>query len=70
MRKVWAKALEYDDFKYLSRKAVERKGKEIELARERREVVEWMAGAERQSREWETGRRELRKLDAEWADFE
>ncbi|KAF2470580.1 uncharacterized protein BDR25DRAFT_303661 [Lindgomyces ingoldianus] len=71
MRRVWARALESDDFGYLKRKAIERKRIESRIAREKKDLLRYLemrtmyGGSER-----DRLRRELREVEAEWRDCE
>jgi hypothetical protein len=70
MRRVWDVSCAEGDFKYLERKVLERRRKEVVLGRERRGVLEWMGGVERGGRQWERGREVLRGLEGEWGEWE
>lgn len=70
MRRVWDVAVKEDDFKYLERKVLERRRKEVLLAKKRRGVLKWMAGLEKGSRGYERGREELKGLEREWKEWE
>ncbi|KAF2624147.1 hypothetical protein BU25DRAFT_348666 [Macroventuria anomochaeta] len=70
MRKVWDVSAKEGDFKYLERKVLERKRKEILLAKERRGVLQWLAGQEKGSRGYERAREELKQLERVWKDWE
>lgn len=70
MRRVWDVSCQEGDFKYLERKVLERRRKEVVLGRERRGVLAWMGGVEKGGRQWERGREALRGLEGEWAEWE
>ena len=70
MRRVWDVSSKEEDFKYLERKVLERKRKEILLARERKGILGWLAGQEKGSRGWERAKDELKLLEREWEDWE
>ncbi|KAF2865352.1 hypothetical protein BDV95DRAFT_507473 [Massariosphaeria phaeospora] len=70
MRRVWDRVVQDDDFGYLKRKAGDRKRMEGRLGRERKELIAWMAGSERGSATFERARKDLREVDAEWAEWE
>jgi hypothetical protein len=70
MRRVWETSVAEQDFGYLERKVVERKRAEKRLARERRGIVKYMLGLDRDGREWGRAREELKELDREWAGWE
>ncbi|KAF3047980.1 hypothetical protein E8E12_004222 [Didymella heteroderae] len=70
MRRVWDVAVKEDDFKYLERKVLERRRKEVLLAKERRGILQWLAGQEMGSRGYERAREELKDLEREWKDWE
>lgn len=70
MRRVWDTSVREDDFSYLTRKVLERKGTEKRLTRERNIIVSWMLGLERGSDQWERARDELSALEREWATWE
>lgn len=70
MRRVWDVAVKEEDGKYLERKVLERRKREIVLAKERRGLVKWLAGLEKGGRAWERARDELRALDREWTEWE
>lgn len=70
MRRVWDVSNKEDDFKYLERKILERRRKEIALAKERREILQWLAGQEKGSRGWERAKEELKSVEREWKDWE
>jgi hypothetical protein len=55
---------------YLKKKAVDRKRVEARLARERKGLVNWMAGLERGSSKWEVAKSEMKGLEREWALWE
>jgi hypothetical protein len=70
MRRVWETSVKEDDFAYLKKKAVDRKRVEARLARERKGLVNWMAGLERGSSKWEVAKSEMKGLEREWALWE
>jgi hypothetical protein len=70
MRKVFDTSVREADFTYLRRKAVERKRAEMRIAREKKEIVNWMAGLDRGSSQWERARDEMKALEDEWASWE
>ncbi|KAJ4368750.1 hypothetical protein N0V83_005832 [Neocucurbitaria cava] len=70
MRRVWDVAVQEDDFSYLKRKAVDRKKAEARLARQRRGIMNYMVGLEKESSQWERARSELKVLEKEWAAYE
>ncbi|KZM21444.1 uncharacterized protein EKO05_0006207 [Ascochyta rabiei] len=70
MRRVWDVCVKDDDIKYLERKVLERKRKEILLAKERRGILQWLALQEKGSRGYERAKDELRQLDREWKECE
>lgn len=70
MKRVWDVAVKEEDFKYLQRKVLERKRKENILAKERRGVLQWLAGQEKGSRGYERAKEELKLLEREWRDWE
>ena len=67
---MWEVACKEEDFKYLERKVLERRRKEVLLGRERRGVIKWMAGVEKGGRQWERAREELGFLEGEWGEWE
>ena len=70
MRRVWDVATREEDLKYLERKALERKRKEVQLAKERRGLMRWMADEEKGSRGYERAKDNLKLLEREWKDWE
>ncbi|KAF1925410.1 uncharacterized protein M421DRAFT_423731 [Didymella exigua CBS 183.55] len=70
MRRVWDVAVKEDDFKYLERKVLERRRKEVLLAKERRDILQWLAGQEKGCRGYERAKDELKDLEREWKDWE
>ncbi|KAF2205193.1 hypothetical protein GQ43DRAFT_437217 [Delitschia confertaspora ATCC 74209] len=73
MRVIFARALEEDDFGYLKRKAIERKQARKKLARERvglLRIVDGKGRSQYSSAEWESFRRTLRAVDAEWKEWD
>lgn len=70
MRRVWDVSVKEEDVKYLERKVLERRRKEVLLAKERRAVLQWMQGLEKGSRSWERAKEELRVLEREWKEWE
>lgn len=70
MRRVWDVSVAEDDFKYLERKVLERRRKELVLAKERRGVLKWLAGLEKGSRAYERAREEAKLLESEWKEWE
>ncbi|KAF9698226.1 hypothetical protein EKO04_003398 [Ascochyta lentis] len=70
MRRVWDVCVKEDDFKYLERKVLERKRKEVLLAKERRGLLKWLAGQEKGSRGYERAKEELRLVEREWKEWE
>ncbi|KAG9197691.1 hypothetical protein G6514_001160 [Epicoccum nigrum] len=70
MRRVWDVSCAEEDIKYLERKVLERRRKEVILGRERRGVLAWMSGVEKGGRQWERAREELRLLEREWGEWE
>lgn len=70
MRKVWDISVKEDDYAYLKRKALERKKVDVQIARQRKSIINWMMGLERGSIQWERAKSELKELDREWAACE
>jgi hypothetical protein len=70
MRRVWDVSVKEEDFKYLERKVLERRRKEVLLAKERRGIMQWLAAQDKGSRAYERAREELRVLDREWKEWE
>ncbi|KAF1836030.1 hypothetical protein BDW02DRAFT_567487 [Decorospora gaudefroyi] len=70
MRRVWEVAVREEDLKYLERHARERKNTEMKIARERKDILGWLAGLERGTSMWERTKDELRELDRKWATWE
>jgi hypothetical protein len=70
MRRVWARSVEEQDLVYLKRKAQERKRAEVRLAKERKQILRWMAGTEKGSGEYESAKRELSECEREWRGWE
>lgn len=70
MRRVFDVAVQDADFAYLKRKVLERKKAEAKLVREKKELVSWMGGLERGSRDWERAKAGMRSIDKEWAGWE
>ncbi|KAJ4405640.1 hypothetical protein N0V91_005159 [Didymella pomorum] len=70
MRRAWDVAVKEEDFKYLERKVLERRRKEVQLAKERRGILQWLAGQEKGTRGYERAREELKDLEREWKDWE
>jgi hypothetical protein len=69
MRRVWRRAVEDGDFGYLKRKAVERRGVELDLQRQSRAVERALEG-ERRERERASLRRQAGELARVWGDWE
>lgn len=69
MRRVWDVSVRDEDFKYLERKVLERKRKEIQLAKEKRSILNWLAEQEKGSRGYERAKDELKLLEREWKEW-
>ncbi|KAJ4335136.1 hypothetical protein N0V95_008978 [Ascochyta clinopodiicola] len=70
MRRVWDLAVKEDDFAYLERKVLERRRREVAIAKEKRGLLGWIAGLEKGGRAYERAKDELRLLDREWRECE
>ncbi|KAF2741064.1 hypothetical protein EJ04DRAFT_423285 [Polyplosphaeria fusca] len=73
MRRVWDRVAHDEDFKYLKRKAVERKQEESRLNRRKRDLEDYIerAGMYMQgSVEVDKARRQLRDVEDEWKEWE
>ncbi|KAH7399127.1 hypothetical protein DE146DRAFT_613597 [Phaeosphaeria sp. MPI-PUGE-AT-0046c] len=70
MRRIFDVAVKDADFPYLKRKVLDRKKAEGKLKREKKDLVNWMAGLERGSSQWERAKTDLRSIDKEWATWE
>ncbi|OAK93650.1 hypothetical protein IQ06DRAFT_298974 [Phaeosphaeriaceae sp. SRC1lsM3a] len=70
MRRIFDVAVKDADFAYLKRKVLDRKRAEGKLTREKKDLVNWMAGLERGSSQWERAKADLRSIDKEWASWE
>ncbi|ORY18793.1 hypothetical protein BCR34DRAFT_528741 [Clohesyomyces aquaticus] len=71
MRRVWARALEAEDFGYLERKAIERKNIEKRVSREKKDILRMLElSTGYGTSEIQRLRRDLRDVEKEWKDCE
>lgn len=69
MRRVWDNAVRNNDFKYLERKALERKRAQDRITREKNELSGWKAEVERGGVTWNRCEERIRMLEREWKEW-
>jgi hypothetical protein len=70
MRKVWEKSVEANDLGHLKKKVLERKRAEMQLGRDRKNILAWLAGLERGTPQWERAKMDLKRNELQWKDWE
>jgi hypothetical protein len=70
MRRVWDVSVQDEDFAYLKRKALERKKAETRLAKEKNDLLGWLARLDRGSSSYERAMADLEDVKADWAAWE